>query len=239
MTDDDQPWNWIQPYDLDRMGSVIQDASEQKRWCDAVILAGALPYMWRRMAAPLMQLMYDKLGAQVGDRVLIVGEGIEACGFERDIRSRVGPAGSISSFDIMETARTLSAAGRKPQWSWDYTSGFPDASFDCVAVLQAVAHSDDWRATAKELTRVLKAGGKILLAEITFPPTIKFASELDIHLEYWLTKIFSGARRSLDNLTYCSLDEIQDAFRDLLIDSGALTWRGIDLFWGARPLGSP
>lgn len=234
--DEDNPWNWLQPYDVRRMGEIIQDPAEQKRWCNAVILGGGLPYMWRRMALPLMHLMYDKLNPQDGDRVLLIGEGIDACGFERDIRSRVGTSGTITSIDIMEKVRNLSSSGQTPQWRWDFADTFSDDSFDRVGILQAVAHAEDWQETARDLTRVLRPGGNILLAEITFPPTIKFAAELDIHLEFWLKKLFSGAGRNLDDLTYCSLETIEGAFRGLLTRSASFTWKGVDLFWGTRPL---
>jgi hypothetical protein len=60
---------------------------------------------------------------------------------------------------------------------------------------------------------------------------------LDIHLEFWIKKIFAGAGRSLDKLTYCSLETIESAFDGLLTRSASFTWKGIDLYWGTRPLG--
>lgn len=37
----DDPWAWMQPYDVRRFGEVILDKKEQERWCRAVLLGGA------------------------------------------------------------------------------------------------------------------------------------------------------------------------------------------------------
>ena len=63
------PWDWMQPHDVQMMGNVIMDPSEQTRWRRAVALGG-LPYMWRKMAAPVREMVYDRLALQSGDRVL-------------------------------------------------------------------------------------------------------------------------------------------------------------------------
>jgi hypothetical protein len=42
---DPDPWDQIQPRDLERMGEIVADRKEQERWSRAVMLAGALPYM--------------------------------------------------------------------------------------------------------------------------------------------------------------------------------------------------
>ena len=38
--DDEDPWKWMQPYDVRRFGDVILDEKEQERWCRAVLLGG-------------------------------------------------------------------------------------------------------------------------------------------------------------------------------------------------------
>jgi SAM-dependent methyltransferase len=44
---------------------------------------------------------------------------------------------------------------------------FPDQSFDAVATLNALQHLDDGPAVFREMRRVVKPSGKILLAELT------------------------------------------------------------------------
>jgi|SRR6516165_1291455 hypothetical protein len=81
----DDPWSWMQPYDVRRFGEVIRDKAEQERWCRAVLLGG-LPFMWRK-AEVARNLIYDRLELDTGDKVLLIGECIEPCGFVDDIRA--------------------------------------------------------------------------------------------------------------------------------------------------------
>ena len=83
------PWDWMQPHDIARFGAVIGDPKEQERWCRAVMLGG-LPYMWNK-AGVVREMIYDKLALRAGDKVLVIGESLESCGFIDDINARIGP----------------------------------------------------------------------------------------------------------------------------------------------------
>ena len=37
----DDPWSWMQPYDIRRFGEIIQDKTEQERWCRCKVGTGA------------------------------------------------------------------------------------------------------------------------------------------------------------------------------------------------------
>ena len=235
------PWDFIQPMDVRRLGDVIRDPVERQRWCRAAMLAGSLPYMWRHKAAAVRELMYDKLSLRHGDRVLIVGEMVDACGFADDIGARVGARDNVHVIDITDAARDAAFAGLRGSsgalgtWRFDYTAGFADASFDCVAVLQAVQHADDWRVTGSELLRVMKPGRNILLAEITFSPRMKMLASMDIHIETWIEKLSSGVGFDPFAYSYYSADDLTRAFEGLVSDPGTFVWRGIELFWGTKP----
>src|SRR3974377_2377088 len=84
----EDPWAWMQSYDVQRLGGVILDLKEQEGWWRAVLLGG-LPFMWRK-AEVARNLIYDRLELRTGDKVLIIGECIEPCGFVDDMRQRVG-----------------------------------------------------------------------------------------------------------------------------------------------------
>ena len=101
--DEEDPWKWMQPYDVRRFGEVILDRKEQERWCRAVLLGG-LPFMWRK-AEVARNLIYDKLELREGDKVLIIGECIEPCGFVDDMRARIGPKGEVHFIDLTDEAR--------------------------------------------------------------------------------------------------------------------------------------
>lgn len=234
------PWDWLQPHDVERFGPSILDPVERNRWCKATIIGG-LPYLWRHKGAAFRDFAYSKLAAKPGDRVLILGESIESCGFETDIRAMVGPQGEVRCVDIIERARTSTATGgrgrggRLGTWQYDYTADEADESFDCIAVLQAVQHADDWREAGAELLRTLKPGGAIVLAEIGFSPSLRQAAKLDLHLEYWMDKLYAGSGLGgPEDLSYYAPEELQTLFEGLLRDTGVFTWRGADLFWGTK-----
>lgn len=239
--DDENPWSWMQPQDAARLGEVIFDPVEQQRWCLAMTLGG-LPYMWRKSAAAVRDMAYGRLALKPGDRVLLVGESVRSCGFEQDLRDRVGPAGEVRVVDVQEQARDAVAAdlrgrgGRRGTWRYDYTADTPDAHFDAVAVMQGVGHTDDWRDTGAEFLRVLKPGGAIVLAEISFNPRMEWIKELDLHVGYWLTKMEAGARGPvMSDLAYYSPADLHAAFEGLVVDPGSFSWRGLDVFWGVKP----
>ena len=172
--ENEDPWAWMQPYDVRRFGEVIMDPKEQERWCRAVLLGG-LPFMWRK-AEVARNLIYDRLELREGDKVLVIGECIEPCGFVGDIRNRIGPRGEIKVFDITDEARDnyiakkVGRGGQLATWAWSYTRDLPDGSFDCAVCLQGVQHTDDWRETGSDMLRVMKRGRNIVLAEIAYSP---------------------------------------------------------------------
>jgi SAM-dependent methyltransferase len=241
MIEDDNPWSWMQPHDVARFGEVILDPEEQQRWCLAVTLGG-LPYMWRKAAASVREMAYDRLAAKAGDRILIIGESVRSCGFEDDLRARVGPRGTIDVIDIIEQARDAVMAdvrgrgGARGTWRYDYADHLPDAHYDAVAVLQGVGHTDDWRETGSDLLRVTRPGGNIVLAEISFSPKLDWIKEMDLHVAYWLDKLVLGARGPvMADLGYYSTQDLAAAFAGQVVNAGSFSWRGFDMFWGTKP----
>jgi len=238
--ENDNPWDWLQPHDAARFGEAINDPAERRRWC-AAILTGGLPMMWRKIAAPVRDLMYLKMELCPGDKVLIVGESLDSCGFLDDIRAQIGETGEIRSYDVIEQARDAVMANRRGRsgqlgtWAYDYTSQEPDDYFDSIGILQGVQHCDDWPEAAAEFVRVLKPGHVILLSEIGFGPNLVNAMKLDIHLEYYIEKLSRGAGLSGMDLAYYSPSELHAAFAGLLTEASNFEWRGAELFWGRKP----
>lgn len=236
----ENPWDYIQPYDIERFGREVLNEEEQARWCGAVALAGSLPYMWRRKAKIMRDLIYDKLELGPGDKVLVVGEAVEACGFADELNALVGPTGEVRIFDIIEEARDKSLAkvrgrsGRIASWRWEYTADIADEAYDCVAVLQAVQHADDWRDVGGELLRVMKPGRRILLTEICLGEPFRRKIESDIHFESIFDRLAAGMGVHLGDLSNYSLDELLEAFDGLVAEPEVFSWKGIETFWGRK-----
>lgn len=234
------PWIYMGPAEAKILGDVIYDKAEQARWCRAMLF-GTLPYMWKDKAGVVRKMMFDRLSLRPGDRVLVIGECVAECGFDETIREQIGPEGELVVVDITDKARSAyvtGTRGRKGElatWEWTYTHGYADGHFDCVAVLQAVQHTDDWTETAAELLRVMKPGRQLVLAEITFGPNMINAASLDIHIESWVEKIFSRMGWGIDQFPYYSPADLHAAIDPLVTDAGDFSWKGIELYWGTRP----
>jgi SAM-dependent methyltransferase len=233
------PWSF-QPWDVKLCGEVILEEEEQRRWSRAVFLGG-LPYMWRK-ADVIRQLIYDRVELRRGDKVLLLGESIEPCGFVDDVRERVGPEGEIRVIDILEEARQayfsrrIGSGGQLATWRFDYTSSVPNGYFDTVACLQGVQHADDWRATAAELLRIMKPGRCIALGEIVLGGH-EYMSKIrsDMHIEYIFEKLFSRIGWDLEEAPYYSPQDLLNAFDGLVEDPHVFEWKGIEVFWGRKP----
>jgi ubiquinone/menaquinone biosynthesis C-methylase UbiE len=117
--------------------------------------------------------------------------------------------GSVDALDasgaMLKIARSkLQAYGERVRfWQRDALAlPFPDAHFDVVTCLEALEFMPDWRAAARELLRVLKPDGLILISNRVGPdawklpgrtlPTPRFINELaalgvtDLQSEEWL-----------------------------------------------------
>lgn len=240
-TNSDDPWDYLTERDVARFGEEILDTKERARWAAAIALAGSLPYMWRKKAAVVRELIYDKLELKSGDKVLIIGEAVDSCGFDADIQARIGEQGEVVVIDIIEEARDKSLAkvrgrsGRIASWQWDFTNDTADEYYDCVAVLQSVQHADDWRETGAELLRVMKSGRRIALTEICLGEPFQAKIETDIHFESIFDRLGAAMGVHLGELSNHSPDEILAAFDGLVEGPETFQWKGIEPFWGRKP----
>jgi ubiquinone/menaquinone biosynthesis C-methylase UbiE len=136
-------------------------------WSALVVFGGTRKRSYRRLLAAS--------GAQPSDRVLDIG-----CGpgyFARMLTDAVGPTGSVVGIDA--APEMIEYASRKARFlpNCRFQSGgaealdFPDATFDVVVSSLMMHHMpDELRLQAvREMRRVLRAGGTLLLADFTVP----------------------------------------------------------------------
>ncbi|MFC8667760.1 hypothetical protein [Streptomyces sp. NPDC057199] len=233
------PWDHVQPWDEEIFGKEVHDGSLQNKWGTAVSIAGGLPYIWRELARPISEIVYGLLELRAGDKVLLIGEGIAPAGWVEDMREIVGPDGVVDEVEIIHEGRKAvlgKLPGRNGQtgcWRWDYADSKAEEQYDCVAVLQATQHCDDWEETARNLLRVMKPGRRIVLAESVLKgPTFTARINSDVHLRQWFDKLFQQV--PVEDIPYWSGEEVRDAFGDTVDSPQLMEWRGIEMFWGRK-----
>jgi SAM-dependent methyltransferase len=234
------PWEQIQPWDVELMGEQILDERERARWTQAFAFAGGLPYMWSELARPLCDVIYGLLELRPGDRVLLIGEAVGPSGWLEAIEALVGPNGEVESHEIIREGREavfqgkIGRSGMRGTWEWTYTRKAPDAAFDAVAVLQATQHCDDWPEAAADFVRVLRPGRRIVLAEaVNAGPAFQARINADIHIRQWYDKIYANLPAA--EIPYYSPEDIAGAFGDLLSEPRTMDWRGVEMYWGRKP----
>jgi SAM-dependent methyltransferase len=235
------PWDAFQSWDVERWGETILDEDEQRRWSQAIFLGG-LAYMWNKEGAAFVkEALWTKAGLGPGQRVLLIGEVLEACGFAPEIRARIEPGGELETVEIVEEARRAymsgerGRGGRLATWPWRYTADHPDGCFDAIAVMQGTQHNDDWAEAAAEFQRLLVPGGSVVLAEISFGPRFEARAEADMHIAYLLEKVFSRMGWHYRDMPYYDEGELRAAFEPHFEDTGFFEWRGVEAFWGHKP----
>lgn len=131
-------------------------------------MTAGLHHGWRQRAA-------DRTELRSGDAALDLCCGTGDLALE--LRSRVGPSGRVVGADFSEKMLELAnekAAAREFsdvtfEWADALELPYSDASFDAVTVGFGVRNLADLDAGAREMARVLKPGGRLVILEITQP----------------------------------------------------------------------
>ena len=130
------------------------------------VMTAGLHHRWRERAADLARL-------RPGDRALDVATGTGDLAIE--LARRVAPGGEVIGSDfsegMLERARTKGAGGEGISWEWANALElpYPDDSFDAATVGFGARNFSDLAAGLREMTRVARPGGRVVVLEITTP----------------------------------------------------------------------
>jgi demethylmenaquinone methyltransferase/2-methoxy-6-polyprenyl-1,4-benzoquinol methylase len=162
------------------------------------IMTAGLHHQWRRRAA-------DLAGVGPGARVLDVATGTGDLAIE--LASRVAPGGEVVGSDFSEEmlARArqkvdgLSAAGGRAsaararqkaasirfEWGNALELPYEDGAFDAATVGFGARNFSDLERGLREMTRVVKPGGRVVILEITTPQK----PPLSVFFSLWFDRI--------------------------------------------------
>jgi SAM-dependent methyltransferase len=239
----EDPWAYIRDRDIARLGDVLNDPAERRRWAMAFLVAGGLPYIWKQLAPNILDITISLLELEPGGRVLVIGEEVESCGWKDAIERVVGPDGALDVHELIQEGNDAIFAGKHGRdghlasWQWIYTSDTPEETYDAIVCAQSAQHCDDWSEAAEELVRVCKPGKRIVSAEALFPGGggLTAGVDADVHVQAWFDKLVGSQPVPVSELGAHTAADIKNAFGDRVEGAGALEWRGVHLFWGRKP----
>jgi ubiquinone/menaquinone biosynthesis C-methylase UbiE len=141
----------------------------------------ACPYgqrFWVEAPHPLITRprLREILEPQAGERVLEIGPGTGY--YTMDLASWVGDQGAVEIFDIQQEMldHTLRRAREGGLWNVNPTRGdaqelgFEDASFDAAILITVLGEIPDQDAALRQIARVLKPGGRLIVGELFGDP---------------------------------------------------------------------
>jgi ubiquinone/menaquinone biosynthesis C-methylase UbiE len=160
----------------------------------AAILGGAIlgALWWRRnpSACPYSQRFWvesphpfitrdrlrEALAPQMGDRILEIGPGTGY--YTLDVAEWIGPAGRLDIFDLQQPMldHTMRRAAERNRTNVTATHGsaerlpYPDGTFDRAFLVAVLGEIPDQDAALRELARVLKPGGRLVVGELFGDP---------------------------------------------------------------------
>jgi demethylmenaquinone methyltransferase/2-methoxy-6-polyprenyl-1,4-benzoquinol methylase len=133
------------------------------------VMTAGLHHQWRRRAADLASL-------SPGQRALDVATGTGDLAFE--LASRVAPGGEVIGSDFSERMLTLArvkAASRSASVQVRFEAGnalaltYGDGEFDAATVGFGARNFSDLDQAVREMARVVRPGGRVVILEITTP----------------------------------------------------------------------
>jgi ubiquinone/menaquinone biosynthesis C-methylase UbiE len=158
----------------------------------AALAVVAVAYWWRKnpSACPYGQRffveaphplitrkrLHEALGPEPGERLLEVGPGTGY--YTLDLAQWVGSAGEVEIFDIqqemldhtMERADERGISNVRPTRGDARSLPYEDDSFDAAILITVLGEIPDQAAALRELNRVLKPGGRLVVGELFGDP---------------------------------------------------------------------
>jgi demethylmenaquinone methyltransferase/2-methoxy-6-polyprenyl-1,4-benzoquinol methylase len=168
------------------------------------ILSGGVHHRWRRRTVRWSR-------AKRGDRVLdcATGTGDLAIAFQRV----VGKEGEVIGTDFTPEMLALAHAKAKHiKFELADVTHLPydDASFDISSIAFGIRNVADPRAGIRELARVVKSGGRVMILEFGQPPNSAFRAVYDFYRRHLLPRL--GGIVTGERAAYEYLDRSAGAF---------------------------
>jgi len=230
------PWSpkYVQPYYLDMFGHQIADTEIRARWCKACFYAGNGLRQWNQAVEVKIALL-AACSLEPGHKTFLLGEHLVESGLKTALGSlakdiKAVDISSLSLSKLLESPATI-------QWDFDILDRIPNASLDRMILFDAASHIANWPAFAEQINRVLKDGGRVIVAEAPLGGKEFMESfRIDSHLEAHSLRILSGLGIPEADLPMVDTAVLEEIFQPYLIQSRSHSWQGMYLFYGQKGL---
>jgi SAM-dependent methyltransferase len=231
------PWSpeYLLPYYAEITGHTIFDSKKRALYCRAGFFAGNTLRLWNDAIGLKRELLADA-GLQEGQQVLLVAKYPKESGIADAVESLIGPKGRLTVKDITQRAidniQTMPKA--RLQWEFDSFAPLADNSIDRVILFSAVSHIRNLDECARQITRILKDGGRIVIAEDPLGgKEFSAAMHADAHGEAHTLRYLAGMGLREEELPAVGTLELTKAFRDLK-STGSSSELGLYVFYGLK-----
>ena len=232
------PWsaNYMLPYYANITGPHIFDARRRALYCRAGFFAGNTLRLWND-AVGLKKEILAASALEKGQKVLVVAKHPKESGLLAAVESLVGPTGQVTTEDITQRAIDSIQAMPKARLQWRFSSfdSLPANSYDRVILFSAASHIQNWTESAREIARILKDGGRLVVAEDPLGgPEFLTAMHADAHGESHSLRYLAGMGLRENELPVVGTRELAKMFQGLLRWSKSSSELGLYVFYGQK-----
>jgi len=213
MVKDNIVW-WMSDFEKSYISS-IEDPKQRLAW---EMLSGILPVIYNR-TPELRKQVVDKAELKDGERLLLIGEEIINCGLSTAFRNIVGKKGVVDEVETGDRWR----CGSKMTIVTDVTNDKPMDSYD-AAVLTGLHHVSDLANEIKNLAKVVRGGGKVVLVDHGPRRSTFTLATMDGYLSVLTERAFRGAAISLfpdlsEDDAYSKMQEVYNTPKSGIVSS--------------------
>jgi SAM-dependent methyltransferase len=217
----------------------VTTAEYWKDWCQAIFYAGTTRHVWNEVPE-LKAAFLSAASVEKDQNVVLIGKYLEETGLEAALASLLRSDGHLAGQDI--TSRVVQSVrsgspykGTQLQWDFDYLDSTPDHSIDRVILFNAASHVADWDRFAKQVDRVIRRGGRLVVAEAPLGgKEFREALHQDSHYESYILRVLSGLGVTEDELPDIGPEALTALFEPDFDWTGSFSHQGVYLFCARR-----
>jgi ubiquinone/menaquinone biosynthesis C-methylase UbiE len=225
---------------IKRFGPEVGDPEKQAIGFQALFYGGTTLRLWNE-AIELKIVLLSASALKKGQNVFLIGKYADESGITEAVRSLIGPKGRLSVEEVGEQAvdvfqKAHTTPGTKLMWDFHQLDSVPEDSLDRVIIFNAACHVANWPQMAKNIDRVLRSGGRVIVADVPWGgKELFYTIGLDKHLQQPIANMLSGMGiKDEHDLPHSSPEDLAETFGPVLKWNRSFSWKGMFLFYGGK-----